>query len=134
MVVVDMEGVVAGFEILPDATVDARLVKVTARPGKANPQNQVYKLELVINEGAGEPWAGRKAFITLPTTAEGLGITKKALIDLGMDPDELNGKVDLTEAFGALIGADARVRITTEQYRGNDTNNYKIVSADDWSS
>lgn len=135
-IVVNLEGVKAGFELLPEATVDARITKTTFKEAKTTAKDgrkyMNVNVELTISEEAGEPWAGRKAFVTLPTNPDGLGITKKALVDLGMDPEDLETSLDLGEVFESLQGADARVRVSVDTYQGEQTNRYKIVSRDSW--
>ena len=133
MVVVNLKGVKAGFDLLPDATVPAKLTSVKWKPSKSTKGAMNANCEFTIDTEAGEPWGGRKAFVTLPTSERGLGLLKKGLIDMGVDPDELEqDDIDLDALFSDLIGAQAYIKITTEQYNNADTNRYAIVSQDEW--
>lgn len=131
MVVVNLEGVKVGFENLPDGVYPARLIKTTFKPNKTNPGHDNIVTEWTFREDCPEEVAGRKAFVQLPTTPKGLGITKGALINMGIDPEQLEGPVDMDEMFTDLAGTEAFIKVTKQVYQGEERDRYAIVAEPD---
>lgn len=130
-VVVDLEGVKTSLELVPDGTYPARLTKTTF--GKSKVNQPKVSLEFVFNEDSPEEVAGRKAFVECSLQPQALFKVKKTLIDLGYDPEALEAKVDLEQAFEELAGADAMIKVGHHEYQETDHNDFYVVSPDSWS-
>lgn len=130
-VVVNLEGVKTSLEVIPDGIYPATFTKRTFGMSKANQPK--LDLEFTFSGDAGEEVSGRKGFVTCSLQPQALFKVKKALVDLGVDPDELEGPIDLERAFDDLIGAEAAIRVGHHEYQGQDRNDFYIVSQDSWS-
>lgn len=130
-VVVNLEGVKTSLEVVPDGTYDARLVKRTFGMSKAN-QPKVT-LEFVFNEDQGEGVAGRKAFVECSLQPQALFKVKRTLINMGVDPDELETAIDLEAQFDALAGAEARIKVAHHMYNDAAHNDFDVVAPESWS-
>jgi|SRR6267378_2700361 len=129
-VVVQLQGVKTSLEPVKDGTYPATFTKREFKMSKTN--NPKVDLEFVFSPDAGDDVAGRKAFVACSLQPQALFKVKKALIDLGLDPDELEGPVDLDAAFEALLGCDAMIRVSHHIYEGAAHNDFTIVSPDSW--
>lgn len=130
-VVVNLEGVKTSLEVIPDGTYPANLTKRSFGMSKANQPKVV--LEFVFSEEAGEEIGGRKAFVECSLQPQALFKVKKVLVDLGMDPDELETAIDLEAAFDNLMGAEAQIRVGHHDWQGSPRNDFYVVSPDSWS-
>jgi hypothetical protein len=132
MVVVNLAGIKTTLELLPDGTFPARLTKSTAGKSKAN--NNKISLEFTFEPEAGEEIGGRKAYVEVALTDNALWKVKRTLIDLGYDPDLLEGPVNVKEAFETLLGADAVIRVGHHEYQNNIHNDFYVISPDSWTA
>lgn len=130
-VVVNLEGVKTSLEVIEDGVYPARLVKRTFGISKAKQPKVV--LEYVFNEDAGEGVGGRKAFVECSLQPQALFKVKKVLIDMGMDPDDLEQSIDLDEAFSSLMGAEAQIRVGHHEWQDSTRNDFYVVSPESWS-
>lgn len=132
MVVVNLAGVKATLDLVPDGTYPARLTKFTF--GKSKTNNDKASLEFVFDSEAGEEVSGRKAFIELPLTDNSLWRVKRTLVDLGVDPEDLEARINLQEVFEGLLGAEATIRVGHHEYNGSDHNDFFVAARDSWTS
>jgi hypothetical protein len=130
-VVVQLEGVKTSLDVIPDGTYPANLTKRTFGMSKA--KQPKVSLEFVFSSEAGEDIAGRKAFVEASLQPQALFKVKKILIDLGMDPDDLEGPVDLEAAFDDLMGAETTIKVGHHEYNNAEHNDFYVISPDSWS-
>lgn len=129
-VVVQLQGVKTSLELIPDGVYPANLTKRTFGMSKTN--NPKVTLEFVFSGEAGEEIAGRKAFVECSLQSQALFKVKKVLIDLGMDPDDLETGVDLEAAFDNLMGVEASIRVAHHEHQGAQHNDFYVQSPDSW--
>lgn len=133
-VVVNLEGVKTTLEVIPDGKYPSKMSKYTFAMSKAN-QPKVTLEFIFDNDGDdNNPAAGRKAFVECSLQPQALFKIKKALIDMGADPETLEGPVDLEQALSACIGADATISVKHHEYEGSQRNDFYVVSPDSWTS
>lgn len=130
-IVVQLAGVKTSLELVPDGTYPANMTKVTF--GMSKTQNPKVTLEFVFTGEAGEEIAGRKAWVECSLQTQALFKIKRTLVDLGMDPDELEGPVDLDAALNAMLGCEATIKVGHHDYQGNAHNDFYVISPDSWS-
>lgn len=129
-VVVNLEGVKTSLELIPDGTYPANLTK--REFGMSKKDKPKVSLEFVLAADAGEEIAGRKAFVECSLQPQALFKVKKVMIDLGMDPEELEGPVDLEAALEILLGADATIKVGHHEFNGAMHNDFYVISPDSW--
>ena len=132
MVVVNLAGIKTTLEVIPDGVYPARMTKCARGKSKAN--NDKYSLEFTFEQDAGEEISGRKAYVEVAVTDNTLWRVKRTLLDLGLEPDSLEGPVNLSEAFEACLGGDATIRVGHREYNGQERNDFFVVSPDSWTA
>jgi hypothetical protein len=131
-VVVNLEGVKTTLELVPDGVYPARFTKRTF--GQSKTKNPKVDLEFIFDPEAGEGAAGRKAFVTCSLQTQALFKIKKTLIEMGADPESLEGPIDLEKELDDLIGASATIRVGHHEYNDTDHNDFDVVSNDSWTA
>lgn len=129
-IVVNLAGVRTTLEVIPDGKYPANFVGKKFAMSKTN--NPKCTLEYTFTAEAGEEIAGRKAFVECSLQPQSLFKIKKAMIDMGMDPEDLEGQIDLDEALDAMIGAETTIRVGHHEWEGSTRNDYYVVSPDSW--
>lgn len=132
MVVVNLAGVKTSLDLVPDGTYLARLTKATFAKSKAN--NDKATLEFTFDTEAGEEVGGRKGYVDVPITDNSLWRVKRTLVDLGVDPESLEGPVNLKTAFEDLLGCDAAIRVGHHEFDNRLHNDFYVVSPDSWNA
>lgn len=133
-IVVNLEGVKTSLDVIPDGKYPAKFSKYTFGMSKAN-QPKV-DLEYIFDNDGGDdnPAAGRKAFVNASLQPQALFKIKKILIDMGTDPESLEGQVDLEQALAACVGADTMIKVGSHEFEGSTRNDFYVVSPDSWTS
>lgn len=133
-VVVQLEGVKTSLEVIPDGKYPAKLTKHTF--GVSKEKKPKVDCEFIFDSDGGDdnPAAGRKAFVGFSLQPQALFKIKRALIDMGMEPEELEGPVDIDAALSTLAGAEAMIRVTHHEWEGSTRNDFNVASPDSWTS
>lgn len=129
-VIVQLEGVKTSLEVIPDGMYPATMTKRTFAMSKANQPKVV--LEFTFGAEAGEAAAGRKGFVECSLQVQALFKVKKVLVDMGVDPDDLEGPVDLEATLDGLMGAQAIIKVGHHEYNSAIHNDFYVVSPDSW--
>lgn len=125
--VVDMSG--ANFEAMPKDVYPAVFSKYTINQGDAGPY---AACEFTVSESS--DFAGRKLFRNMSFSPQSLWATKRSMVAMGADPDELNGPVDVEEKLQRLIGNDCRLSVDIRMWEGEERNEVKNILAPDYSA
>jgi hypothetical protein len=81
-------------------------------------------LEFRISEGEFE---GRKQWRNFSLQRQSLWALKKALVNMGADPDDLEGAFDLDDLMPDYIGSACLLDISQHTYEGTIRNDIKAV-------
>lgn len=125
---INLAGVRTGFDLIPDGIYQAKLVGY--KNGTAKSGNSIVTMEFDFIDDD-EETKGRKAWVNFTLTDTSFFAIKRAFIDLGVDPDSLEGNVDTDEVLDGLVadGTEAWIKVGRHEYQGREHQDYTVVPA-----
>lgn len=109
-ITVNLKGVQTELEVVPAGVYESTVASVTEATSKAG--NPMLSVKLRID--APEDFAGRMLFDNFSLLPQALWRLKRWLLDLGYDPDELEGQIELEPE--ELVGLEVDVVVVTEMF------------------
>ena len=120
MTKVDFTGVQTGFTPVPAGQYPVIFAKGEIKDSKSTPGAKVVNAELTITDEGGEEASGRKLFLNWSLQPKALFRIKGDAVAFGVDPDDLEGEVDIDELLEVLKGREAIADVIIEKYTAND--------------
>lgn len=130
-----MKGVAVGFEPVPDG--DYVAIFTAFKNGVTKNNDPLIRLQFTVNTP--EEHAGKKLFMQQTVIATGeksnLHFLKKCLVDLGADPDDLDGPIDTDVILNDLVGGEVTLKVGHREHNGQVYNdvNIRAGGSDGWS-
>jgi hypothetical protein len=120
------------LKAVPAGTYEAVLTEQKIFTAKSSNQEAIALTFTIQDENFPEH-EGRKQWRNYSLQPQALWALKKSLVDLGCDPEELEGTVDLEEVIGQLIGNKCLIEVGVRMYEGEERNEVrKVRPLSDW--
>lgn len=118
MTKVDFTGVSAGFEPVEPGQYPIIFTAGTVKDSKATPGAKYIGAELTVSDE--DEAKGRKFFLNWSLQPKALWRMKQDAVTFGIEPETLEGEVDIDELLEELQGREAVAEVSVEEYTAND--------------
>ena len=129
VVVVDLSGVALAGEAMPSGLYTCVLDKFEFREARSSGKPMVVLTGTITGDDNETPGViGRKVWPQHSFDVKSLPFLKRSLVNLGVDPSDLEGKIDLKVILQDIVGEEFYCKVGQRDYEGRMQNTFDIVS------